>query len=210
MKRTKKLIAVALLAAIGTTAQAQIVSSQSEQVVVTQEVEPVKPKTPIKYSYYVKGCVSMDFLTLKESGVKEFETSCIGYELVFGLTNAAYSKGLVWGIELGGMSNLNYHNYYFERDGGGYESESDFSLQASPYLGLKIKNKHVSISPYLGPFVCYGADNLSSAQWRAGISAGFNAWLSMQWAIGLNFKKDLWEDSGDSLKKINLSVIYAI
>ena len=38
--RAKKLISIALFAVLGTSAKAQIVSSQSNQVIVTQEVKP--------------------------------------------------------------------------------------------------------------------------------------------------------------------------
>lgn len=174
--KAKKLLLFTMLAALGTSAQAQIVSSQSNQVIVTQEVKPKKPRKPI--IGYAKLGAAYDICS--EEGAS---SSNIGYEVGLGLKSPIGNEGAFWGIEAGGTSNR-----YLNK----YEWESSFSLYGTPYVGWQFPNgTEQFFAPFIGPFVCYGTDNLANADWRAGLSLGANYWFSKHLAVGVNYKVDL-------------------
>lgn len=175
--RTKKLIAVVLLAAIGTTAQAQIVSSQSQQVVVTQEIKPEKPKTPHIVKAYIKAGAGVDMC----SSYSEF-----GYELDLGLKGNIGQQGAYWGAELGAMSAI--HTHYIPAFHS-YEKKSNFSIQLNPLVGWDFSvGGTTTFSPFIGPWVSYG---FHEEDVRAGASGGFNFWFDKKYAIGINYKRDV-------------------
>lgn len=186
--KTKKLIAVALLAAIGTTAQAQIVSSQSQQVIVTQEVKPKKPKKPHYVKAYIKAGVGVDMYERHGSN-SEF-----GYELDFGVKGNIGQQGAYWGAELGAMSAIHTHsNWDYSSDHSYYENESNFSIQLNPLVGWDFSvGGTTTFSPFIGPWVSYG---FHEEEVRAGVSGGFNFWFDRKYAIGINYKRDVTDDN---------------
>ncbi len=159
-----------------------------------KEKKPKKPRKPI--NGYIKVGPSFDLCHWKET------SSSFGYEVALGLKQPISHQGAYWGIEAGGMSNR-YLTYR-------YDWESSISLFGVPYIGWNFESKeNLSLAPYFGPFVCYGTNNLSNANWRAGLSFGTNLWINNQFAIGLNYKVDLLDDTRGVLHKITLGISYS-
>lgn len=180
--RTKKLISVALLAAIGTTAQAQIVSSQSEQVIVTQEVKPEKPKkpkTPRTYKWYFKAGASLDDLI----GSQNVGGMTIGYDVSLGILKPTNNEDLLWGLELGVMSM------------GSDDLSRKNAINFSPFIGYNIiDNGSLKIAPYIGPYASYTLGSWGHGhvyRWGGGINVGVGVWLSKSFCFDLHFKRAL-------------------
>lgn len=197
------MIAVALLVALGTTAQAQIVSSQSQQVVVTQEVKPEKPKKPKKpwvHQWYVKGGIALDKSEEYEKDTK------FGYELLVGLKNPIGKQGAYWGVETGGMSTT-YEDYYSHHG----PVVSTIAAVANPYCGWNFDiSNQTSIAPYCGPYLSYAFDGHSDRGALLGVCIGTNVWFSKNIGFGVSYHRDLvGNDYSDKTSKIGLNIIYA-
>ena len=144
--RAKKLISIAMLAAIGISAQAQIVSSRSDQVIVTQQIrekKPKKPKKPRTFNWNLRLGYSFDSMTGGDdlSGVSGFDAS-------FGISKPFGSNGLFWGVEAGAMT------YGACMDD--YDPTRCIGICVTPRIGLKFPiGKEVSFNIYGGPYIGY-------------------------------------------------------
>lgn len=201
--KVKKLIAIVVLAALGTSARAQIVSSKSNQVIVTQQVKekkekkPKKPKKPTQW--YGKVGISYDMNSDNHDyrGYWDDQSDGIGAEAGLGLKQSIGRSGAYWGAEVGFMTALNE-----DPDSG--EVKRDPSIYAIPYVGWEFEvNKTISIAPYIGPFVSYG---FMSTHSFVGATAGVNLWLNNKYAIGVNYKQSI---GNPQMMKISASLSIA-
>jgi len=182
--RAKKLILFVLLATLGTSAQAQIVSSQSNQVIVTQEVKPEKPKKPWNGKFYAKVELGSDLYTSADKNGDY--GSALGYEAEIGLRSPIGKAGAIWGAEVGVMSTLADNLDYWYGKG----EESGNAVFASPYIGWRLGiGSNTSIVPYIGPYFKMPID-IEDGDFRVGPSAGLELWFN-KIAIGANYK---WDD----------------
>ena len=194
--RAKKLIAIAMLAAIGTTAQAQIVSSRSDRVIVTEVSKPKKPKKPHYLKAYVKAGIGVDMFYETYKSFSQF-----GYELDLGLKGNIGQQGAFWGTELGCMSGMKIEDDWKSWYLGLVHSDSNFSLLFNPYAGWNFNiGGTTTLSPSIGPWVSYG---FNEEEFRAGVSLGVNFWFNRQFAVGVNYKRDVTDD--DYFHKIIVS-----
>ncbi|MBO4564702.1 MAG: porin family protein [Bacteroidaceae bacterium] len=163
MKKTK-FIALALLAAFGMSAQAQLVTSQGELVTVKVQPKEIKPKKPRTFKWNIRAGYSIDKVD------KEFHR-CAGYDFDFGIVNDFEIPNLLWGVDLGFMS----HN---AKDGWHYDEKISASeLYLNPYIGYKIPVVNsFAIVPYLGPYIGsqFAGDDGSSGEFKSGFSYGIN------------------------------------
>ncbi len=198
--RAKKLISIALLAALGTSTQAQIVSSRSDQVIVTQQLKEKKPKKPWLCQWYLKAGVSLD---KSEEYVKETK---MGYLLLAGLKSPIGQQGAFWGIEAGGISST--YEDFFSKHG---PVVSNISAIANPYLGWNIDiSNQTSIAPHVGPYISYPFDGHPDRSILLGIGIGANVWFSRNIGIGISYHRDVAEnDWTDKTSKIGLNLLYA-
>ena len=177
--KAKKLFVAAVLAVLGTSAQAQIVSSRSNQVVVT-ETPVVKEKKPILW--YGKAGVSYDMNANNQEDYRGYwddQDDGLGFEVGIGLKQALGNNGAYWGAEVGFMTALTE-----DPDSG--DVKKDPSVYAIPYVGWEFKTtESISIAPYIGPFISYGFENTSI---YAGASVGLNVWFNNKYAIGAGYK----------------------
>lgn len=141
--KTKKLIAIVVLAALGLSAQAQIVSSRSDQVVVTQQVKEKKPKKPRTFNWNIRLGYSMDYLT----GGEELSMAS-GFDASFGISKSIGSDGLFWGIEAGAMT----HGACMEDS----NPTRSIGVNLTPRIGVRIPFVgDVALNIYGGPYVGY-------------------------------------------------------
>ena len=141
--KTKKIITFALLAVFTLSAQAQIVSSRSAQV-----VEIPKEKTPRTFMWTARAGYSFDTMTGADdiSGMTGFDGG-FGFTHYLGENN---ESGLFWGLEAHGTSfNANYE----------FAGEKLFAIGVVgvPRIGYKIAipNTKFAVAPYVGAYVGY-------------------------------------------------------
>ena len=141
----KKMFISMLLMAVLSPVSAQIVSSQSERVIVTKEPKVKKEKKPRTVKFLVKGGIGGDFE----------EDNLFGYEASFGIAMPVGKKGLLWMPEIGFMSRG--HNSFLRFSGYKETSGKIFSPQISPInFGWKLRmNKNVSFLPVVGLYAGY-------------------------------------------------------
>ncbi len=141
----KKMLILVLMMAVLSPVSAQIVSSQSERVIVTKEPKVKKKNKPRKVKFLVKGGIGGDFE----------EDNLFGYEASFGIAMPVGKKGLLWMPEIGFMSRGHYSfiNLTGHKETGG----KIFSPQISPInFGWKLRmNKNVSFLPVVGLYAGY-------------------------------------------------------
>lgn len=141
--RAKKLISIALLTAIATTAQAQIVSSRSDQVIVTQQIKEKKPKKPRTIKWNLRLGYSFDSMTGSDdlSGASGFDAS-------FGISKPFGSSSMFWGVEAGAMT---YGACMDDHD-----PTRCLSISVNPRIGVKIPiGQKTSFNLYGGPYISY-------------------------------------------------------
>lgn len=195
--RAKKLFSIALLTAIGTTAQAQIVSSRSDQVIVTQQIKEKKPKEPRTIKWNLRLGYSFDSMTGGDdlSGVSGFDAS-------FGISKTFGSNGMFWGIEAGAMT----YGACMED----YDPTRCISIGVNPRIGVKFPiGQETSFNLYGGPYISYrfGAfeyknlyNNLGYSMGQkleigdgigAGINIGAELFVNKNFFFDFHIKKDL-------------------
>ena len=138
--KAKKLIAVVVLIAFGASAQAQIVSSRSDQVIVHQ---PVKVKKPRTFKWNIRAGYSFDNMIGGHdlSGISGFDAS-------FGISKPFSSNGLFWGIEAGAMT---YGARMEDSD-----ATSCIGINITPRIGINLPfAKEMALNIYAGPYVVY-------------------------------------------------------
>ena len=133
--KAKKLIAIVVLVAFGASAQAQIVSSRSDQVIVHQ---PVKVKKPRTFQWNIRAGYSFDNMT---GGYDVLGTS--GFDASFGISKPFSNSNLFWGVEAGIMSH------------GARMEDSDvtrsYGTDLAPRIGIKIPfAKDIALNIYGG------------------------------------------------------------
>lgn len=141
--RAKRLISIALLAALGTTARAQIVSSRSDQVIVTQQIKEKKPKKPRTFKWNLRLGYSFDSMTGGDdlSGASGFDAS-------FGISKSFGNNGMFWGVEAGAMT------YGACMDD--YDPTRCIGICVTPRIGVKFPiGKDTSFNLYGGPYIGY-------------------------------------------------------
>lgn len=190
--RAKKLISIALLAALGTSAQAQIVSSRSDQVIVTQQIKEKKPKKPRTFKWNIRLGYSFDSMTGGEnlSGASGFDAS-------FGISKTFGSNGMFWGIEAGAMT----YGACMED----YDPTRCISIGVNPRIGVKFPiGQETSFNLYGGPYISYrfGERDYHSIYSKdqvldiedgigAGINIGAELFVSKNFFFDVHIKKDL-------------------
>jgi len=98
--KAKKLILGVLLVVFGTSAQAQIVSSQSNRVVVTEQGKTVEPMKQRDSQWYVKAGISMDKLAGSGADTDDkFSDNSVGYDISFGFIKPTKVENMFWGAE---------------------------------------------------------------------------------------------------------------
>lgn len=203
--KTRKLIVIALFSAFGISAEAQIVSSQSNQVIVTQEVKPQKPKTPWSGKWYLKAGVSMDIYAWDNyyADYDDLKNSGVGYKAGVGVKCPIGHNGAYWGAEAGIMSTL-----CEDPDSGKIaDAKKDASLYAIPHVGWAFEaSRNFYVAPYVGPYISYG---FAEGTPQYGVSGGVDFWFNEKFAIGANYTRDLriegYSDS-DYFHKIEVGV----
>lgn len=143
--RTKKLLFFLLLAAFGTMAQAQIVSSRSDQLVVTEVVKPRTLKWNVRAGY------SFDTMTGAD-GIK----SASGFDASFGISKPFSSNGLFWGIEVGAMSYNAALEGEANNEGDDHGPAFTVGFTLAPRIGFKIPiADEMALALYVGPYGAY-------------------------------------------------------
>ena len=208
----RNFIVILILSAIAQMSFAQIVSSRSEDIVVTEQVKPKKPKTPRNFDFYIKAGVAMEKVTSPID--MSFK---VGYDVDFGFMKPMGNDGAYWGMEAGVMS-------YSYLDGYGYTYSKMTAIVASPFVfGWHFKvNDNMTVSPFIAPFADYTIEN---AGWDFGLTAGAHLWFNKKVGLGLYVRKGfaetdhgvhMWDFDGNSanietanLLKFVFSVGYA-
>lgn len=177
----RKFFLFLFMTAIAQMSFAQIVSSRSEDIVITEQVKPKKPKTPRNFDFYVKAGVAMEKVTSPID--MSFK---VGYDVDFGFMKPIGENGAYWGMEAGVMS-------YSYLDGwSGYSYSKMTAIVASPFVfGWHFKaSDNITISPFVSPFFDYTIEN---AGWDFGLTAGANLWINKKIGLGLYVRKGLFE-----------------
>lgn len=198
--RVKELISIALFAALGTSAQAQIVSSQSQQVVVTDTVKPEKPKMPRSFKWNIKAGFSLDNLNGTDEATWEVTP---GFDVDFGLL--LNDNGLLYGASMGIMS----HGSHMKDVFGGYQNATfrSYGIVIDPIIGYSFPiTNAVSIAPYVGPFVGYqlkgsreydGKEHFRiGGHFDAGINVGLDCYLNKNLYVDFHYKRS-FSSSGE-------------
>lgn len=160
--KTKKLVVAAVLAVLGTSAQAQIVSSRSNQVVVTETpvVKEKKPKKPRTFKWNLRAGYSFDSMI----GGHDL-SGCSGFDASFGISKPFGNNGLFWGVEAGAMT----YGACIKDD----DASSCLGVDILPRIGIKIPlANEMALSIYGGPYVGYDIDGVysqtSTTSWDSG------------------------------------------
>lgn len=194
--KTKKLILGALLVVLGTSSQAQIVSSQSNRVIVTEQGKPVEPIKPRDSQWYVKAGLSMD----KLAGAEKFSATSVGYDVSFGFIRPTTTNNLFWGAEFGVMS------IGGKTETGYFKMKNQHAITISPFIGYDIASiESVRISPYIGPYLSYALNKCeeetggSYNKWisnkdsklSGGVNVGVGFWIFDKYCVDVHFKRAL-------------------
>ncbi len=181
----KKIVTLIVLAAFGISSQAQVVSSESENLFV---IKTKKPKKPKKFMLYVKAGIGPDMLSVtpEYSENVDIREGRFGYEVDFGIKHKIGAKGFYWGAELGALSSIDLDESY--PDGTiSYDTDTKqvISLLFTPLIGYDINaGESTTISPYIGPSI--GLVDFEKG--IDGLSVGANIWFNQKWALGINYK----------------------
>ena len=192
--REKRLISIALLAALGISAQAQIVSSRSDQVIVTQQLKEKTPKKPRTFKWNIKAGFSLDNL----NGTNDATWAVTpGFDIDFGFLSN--DNGLLTGASIGIMS----HGSHM-KDMYGYSDQNatfrSYGLVLDPIIGYSFPiTETVNIAPYIGPFIGYqlkgsreydGKEHFSiGGHLDAGINVGLDCYLNESFYIDFHYKR---------------------
>lgn len=178
--KAKKLIAIVVLVAFGASAQAQIVSSRSDQVIVHQ---PVKVKKPRTFKWNIRAGYSFDNMIGGHdlSGISGFDAS-------FGISKPFSSNGLFWGIEAGAMT---YGARMEDSD-----ATSCIGINLTPRIGIKIPfAKDIALNIYGGPYIGFGFDGAREHSYKTD-AQGYEYYQSISiygdFDIGLNLGVELF------------------
>lgn len=198
--KAKKFIVIAVLAAMGTYAQAQIVSSRSNQVIVHEVEKEPKPKKPRTIKWNIRAGYSYDYMT---GGVDLSGRS--GLDVSFGISKPFSDNGLFWGVEAGIMT------YGAQMDIGGTLS---WVIDLNPRIGIDFPlSKNLDLDIYFGPYIGFLPDGKgdyyqeSSSYHRPlhtdegidiGINLGAELFISRNFFFDLHIKKGFM-DSGKLL-----------
>lgn len=141
--KAKKIIAIVVLVAFGASAQAQIVSSRSDQVIVTQTPKVEKPKKPRTFKWNIRAGYSFDSMT----GVHGL-SGAPGVDASFGISKPFRNSDLFWGVEAGVMS----HGVRIEDS----KAARSYVADLIPHIGIKIPfAKDIALNIYGGPYIGY-------------------------------------------------------
>ena len=142
--KAKKLLLIVLFAVLGTSAQSQIVSSRSDQVIVTEQVKEKMPKKPITFKWNLRVGYSFDMMM----GANDL-SSTSGFDGSLGIRMPFGKKNLFWGVEAGFMTY------------GAYWKELNTSCiipvtYLNPHIGITFPvGQKKSFNLYGGPYVSY-------------------------------------------------------
>lgn len=191
----KKIVTLIVLAAFGISSQAQVVSSESENLFV---IKTKKPKTTL---FYVKAGVGVDFVhqeyDYNNSHIDDDFTP-VAFEVALGLKKNFKNKKTFWGAEIGGVS-TSYDDETYGSDGKYYKEKNDLLVFANPYVGVDLKmGETTTISPFIGPSIGLG---VSSGDGFYGVAAGANIWFNKKYAIGLDYKYNHDSNKPDKYEK---------
>ena len=176
----KKIVTLIVLAAFGISSQAQVVSSESENLFV------IKTKKPKKFMLYVKAGIGLDAVSVtpKDSQNEDIREGGFGYEVDFGIKHKIGTKGFYWGAELGALSSIDLDESY-PHGSLSYDTKQVISLLFTPLIGYDINaGESTTISPYIGPSI--GLVDFEKG--IDGLSVGANIWFNQKWALGINYK----------------------
>ena len=161
----RKYLLLAVFASIGIAAKAQIIGSETKDVVITRQEEPQKIKKPRRFRWNVRAGYSIDLFT----GYSEWLGSTSGLDIGFGIVWPIGEGGLFFGAEVTGTSRrASVKNRK--------QTINAWGFSASPYIGIKLPvGKSASIAPYLGPY--------GSCAWGSGYGERFypdDSFVAMQ------------------------------
>ena len=141
--KAKKLISIVLLAVLGSSTQAQIVSSIGDQVIVTEQVKEKKPKKPRTFKWNIRAGYSFDRMT----GGKGLGFTS-GFDGSFGISKPFRYERLFWGVEAGYMTygtSLKNNTKYIKS-----------VISANPRIGIRFPiGQKMSLNLYGGPYLGY-------------------------------------------------------
>lgn len=151
----KKMLTSVLLMVVLSPVSAQIVSSQSERVIVTKEPKVKKEKKPRTMKFMLKGGIGGDFE----------EDNSFGYEASFGIAMPVGKKGALWMPEIGFMSRG--RNSFIDLDGYKETGGKCFTLQVSLInFGWKLRvNNDISFLPVVGLYGGYSFGRSDFFDW---------------------------------------------
>ena len=183
--RTKHFILIVLLTVLETSAQAQIVSSRSDQVIVTHQIRVKEPKMPRTFKWNLRLGYSVDFMTAGHnlSGISGFDAS-------FGVSKPFKNDKIFWGVEAGAMT--------YGACLKGYNPQRCNSICVNPRIGVKFPiAQKTSFNLYGGPYISYrfGESGGKFMEIGEGLGGGINIgaelFVSKNFFFDLHTKKDL-------------------
>lgn len=197
--KTKNIISLALFVAIGMTGQAQIVSSRSDQMIVTKEVKvkEKKPRTPWNAKWFLKTGCSLDNMVNANC-----LSSIIGYDISFGFVHPMKNN-----INLGGEIGIMSFGTKLDNVG----NAKGLDLFISPNISTKILFlEKMTISPFIGPYISYAlkSENIKDYNgnyWQGvflrkvfdyGINIGAYVGLSKNWFLDVHYKRGFAKKGG--------------
>ena len=174
----KKILTLVVLATFGLSSQAQIVSSESENV---YRIKTKKPKVSF---FYIKAGIGSEAILFKHSGKTKIEETSFTAEADLGYKHSIGTKGFFWGAEAGVAKSQTVDESWGD-DGQRFDTENTITLAITPLIGYDFKaGESTTLSPFLGPSI--GLIDFEDA--LVGLSVGANIWFNQKWAIGVNFK----------------------
>lgn len=200
--KAKKFIVIAVLAAMGTYAQAQIVSSRSNQVIVHEVEKEPKPKKPRTIKWNIRAGYSYDYMTGGKSlsGVSGFDAS-------LGISKPFDNNRLFWGIEAGVMT------YGAKMENVG--SVLSWGVDLSPRVGIEIPlSNNLNLDIYFGPYIVYITDGKGRDYWGSygyhrelhthegidiGIHLGIELFISRNFFFDIHINKGFMDAGGVDL-----------
>ena len=176
-----KLITLALLAVFGIPTQAQIVSSQSNQVIVYEkpkEPKIKKPRKPRNFKWNIRAGYSIDIVRGEYHDQYLKYDNASGFDVSFGIVKDFNTPNLLWGVDLGVMS----HTYDCK-----WEGSITIETDLSPYIGYNIAiNNNFSVVPYIGPYIGYQIGR-HNTDFKATFAYGFNVGAELFVSKGFYF-----------------------
>lgn len=179
MKKTL-FITLVMFASFGASVQAQIVSSQSNQVIVHEVIKPkiIKPKKPRSFRWNIRAGYSIDNMN------HQYTDNTNGYDFSVGIVKDFEIPNLLWGVDLGLMS----HSI---KNKGKIVSTSEIDI--SPYIGYIIPIRdNVSVVPYVGPYFGYQwGFSYFDATFAYGVNAGIEFFITKGLYVDFHYKQGL-------------------